>query len=173
MSRARMFLGLWLGLILFAVLFPAVFYTTSALFDRLLGFGPVVPEPYNAIGAAFSVFIGGFWAFWAYSYLHFIGRGSPVEAFGYALYPTRELVTTGPYAYTRNPVELGMLFVLLGIALFMRSLSGLVLIPIIAMIVVIYVRLSEEPQLVRRFGSAYEEYRKAVPVLIPWSRTRD
>jgi protein-S-isoprenylcysteine O-methyltransferase Ste14 len=97
----------------------------------------------------------------------FVGKGMPFEVFGYALHPTRTLVTTGPYAYVRNPALIGMLFLLLGVAFLARSLAGIVLVPIVAGFAVVYLAQFEEKALARRFGDEYDEYRRNVPLLIP------
>lgn len=170
MSRLRKFAGLWIALIVFGVVVPGVFYLVSVWLDALLDLPPILSESSGIFAAAFALVIGLFWVTWAYSYLHFVGKGSPVEAFGVALHPTERLVTTGPYAYTRNPMILGLLFILLAIAFVANSIPGLVLIPVLAVLAIGYVQRFEEPGLVRRFGEEYAQYRRAVPVLIPTAR---
>lgn len=167
MSRTRKFIGLWLTLIIFVIVFPGLFYFISSQLDRVFSFNQFMSYGIGIILAAGAVLIGIFWVFWAYSYLHFVGKGTPIEAFGYALYPTQKLVETGPYAYTRNPMLFGLLFILLSIALYIQSISGLILIPVLAVTALLYIRAFEEPQLRKRFGREYEEYRKSVPVLLP------
>jgi protein-S-isoprenylcysteine O-methyltransferase Ste14 len=125
------------------------------------------PSPVLIIGGAFFLTIGIFWVLWAYSYIHYVGRGSPIEAFGVALLPTEQLVTTGPYAYTRNPMLLGYLFVLLGISLYANTISGLILLPVVGIFAVIYIALFEEKTLMRRFPGSYRVYRSHVPMLFP------
>ena len=166
MSRVRQFLGLWIMLIAYVAI-PFAFYLASTWLDRLLGLPPVIPESLNVFAAAFALLAGLFWVSWAYSYLHFVGRGSPVEVFGIALYPTRRLVTTGPYAYTRNPMVLGVLFILAAIAFIADSTAGLILVPVLALLAMVYIKRWEEPGLTRRFAEAYVEYCKAAPALIP------
>ena len=172
MSRVRKFAGLWIVLIMFGGVFPGAFYLASAWLDGFLALPGIMPEPNNVFPAAFGLLAGLFWVLWAYSYLHFVGKGSPVEAFGVALYPTQRLVTSGPYAYTRNPMILGLLFIFLAIAFAANSTGGLILIPILALLTVAYIKAFEEPELARRFGEAYTEYREAVPVLIPSLKPR-
>jgi len=167
MSRIRRFVGHWIALIAFGIVVPGVFYLITTSVDRALALPPLLPAPYNVFFVALSLTIGLFWVLWPYSYLHFVGLGSPVEVFGIALYPTQRLVTTGPYAYTRNPMFLGLLFLLLAVGFATRSISALVLIPILAVLGVLYLRKYEEPGLVRRFGQEYLEYRNAVPMLTP------
>lgn len=127
----------------------------------------IPPASVSVFLAAASLVIGVFWATWAYGYLLFIGRGSPAEAFGIALLPTRQLVRTGPYAYTRNPMVFGGLWLALAVAFYQRSLIGFIAVVVLAVIAVFYLKAFEEPGLERRFGEAYQSYRRHVPLLIP------
>ncbi len=171
MPRMRKFIGLWIVVILY-IGSPIVYYWLARWLDRVIGLPALMSRDLSVLFAALSFFAGLFWALWAYSYLHFVGGGSPVEAFGRALEPTQSLVTTGPYAYTRNPMLVGSLFLLLAGALYANSISGVVLIPVLALIALWYIARFEEPELVRRFGEPYEQYREAVPALIPSIRPR-
>jgi protein-S-isoprenylcysteine O-methyltransferase Ste14 len=96
-----------------------------------------------------------------------VGLGSPVEIFRFVLLPTQQLVTRGPYAYTRNPMFLGVLFLLLAIALHGMSITALALLPILLLVGLEYIRVYEEPALRERFGEEYRQYRRSVPALIP------
>ncbi len=167
MSRLRKFIGLWIALIVFGVVFPDAFILAFTGLDNLFGFEVVVANPYLVMTSGFVIAFGLFWVAWGYSYLHFVGKGSPIEAFGRALYPTQRLVVTGPYAFTRNPMLFGYMFILFAIALAMNSISGLVLVPLLVGLGLIYLRRFEEPVLHRRFGKHYDKYRKSVPMLIP------
>lgn len=171
MSRIRKFVGFWVILLVYVTI-PLAFAVVSSSLDGILGFRPFLPEQVNLFLAAIALLVGLFWVSWAYSYLHYVGKGSPVEVFGVALYPTQFLVATGPYAYTRNPMVLGLLTLLLGIAFLMNSVSALILIPILAVVAVVYIRIYEEPGLVRRFGEDYVRYRHTTPALIPTWRPR-
>jgi len=146
---------------------PVAFWFVTLAIDRHLGLGQVLPVHVCLILAAAAVLIGLFWMFWAHSYLVFLGKGLPLEAFGRALHPTSALVTTGPYAYTRNPMVLGFLFMLLGTALVRGSVSGLVMVPIIAAAIMLHYVEFEDKALVKRFGADFEQYRANVPLLIP------
>jgi len=159
--------GLAVTLLALGMAAPVAFWFVSVALDDAFGLRPVIPKPVSLILAATAILIGVFWATWAYSYLVFVGKGLPLEVFGRALHPTSYLVTAGPYAYARNPMMLGLFFGLLGVACLARSLSGLVLVPILAAIFLVYAARFEEPHLARRFGTDYEEYRGNVPSLIP------
>jgi len=120
---------------------------------------------------ATSALIGVFWILWAWSYLLYVGQGLPLEVFGRPLHPTKILVTTGPYGYTRNPMVLGLLFILLAVAFFRGTLTGLIGVPLVGIGAWIYLRMFEEPELARRFGESYLTYRNCAPLLFPKLRT--
>ncbi len=81
--------------------------------------------------------------------------------------PPRALVVRGPYRYVRNPMISGVLLVLLGEGLILRSWPhGLWTLAFFALNA-IYIPLVEEPQLVRRFGEPYREYCRHVPRVVP------
>lgn len=170
MSRTRKVIGLSIMVILYAIIIPLTFSLICDIIDAYMKFAPILPTLSDGtiiIIAAAVILLGLFWILWAYSYLHFIGKGTPVEVFGIALHPTENLVKTGPYAYTRNPMMLGFIIFILGIALYKRSLSGIVLVPIILILELLYIKYVEEVNLVKRFGNEYIEYRKTVPPLFP------
>ena len=79
----------------------------------------------------------------------------------------RRLVAVGPYRYVRNPMISGVLTMLVGEMLFLGSrVIGIWAATFIA-INQVYFMLLEEPGLERRFGTAYREYKLAVPRWIP------
>jgi protein-S-isoprenylcysteine O-methyltransferase Ste14 len=87
--------------------------------------------------------------------------------------PPRRLVVNGPYRYVRNPMISGVIFVLFGEALLLRSPPHFSWALIFLAINLIYIPLSEEPGLRRRFGDSYIEYsrnvRRIIPRLRPWT----
>jgi protein-S-isoprenylcysteine O-methyltransferase Ste14 len=90
-----------------------------------------------------------------------LGRGGP----GMKTMPER-LVTGGAYAYTRNPMYLGHLIFLAGLALTLRSELAAVI--ALASIVYFHVRVKrDEKRLAERFGDAYTEYCARVTRWIP------
>lgn len=89
--------------------------------------------------------------------------------------PTRHLVVRGPYRRVRNPMITGVGMVLLGEAAVLGSPPIAILFAVFAAVNAIYMPLSEEPGLVKRFGQEYEEYRdnvpRWIPRLTPWERS--
>ncbi len=168
MTKFRVLIGTVMSVLLVGFVMPVAYWLLATSIDRALG----VPEgridqraAYLLAGISWS--LGAFWLFWAYSYLIYAGAGSPAEAFGIAFEPTQNLVTAGPYAYVRNPLVFGFLFILLGVGFVANSLSGIVLVPVVAVLSMVYLKLFEEKELARRFGVYYEHYRENVPMLIP------
>jgi protein-S-isoprenylcysteine O-methyltransferase Ste14 len=166
-KKSRITLGVMISVATFGIALPALFITASTRLDLALQFPPLLTFNTAMLLAAFCTLVGLLWITWSYSYLVFVGKGSPVEAFGIALEPTEQLVTFGPYAYLRHPMIFGVLWVLLGIAFYARSLSALILVPVIALLAWAHLLIWEEFGLEQRFGEEYKLYRKNVRALIP------
>ena len=81
--------------------------------------------------------------------------------------PTEKLVVEGVYRHVRNPMISGVMGILLGEAMLSASVAVLVWFCLFVLANVIYIPLSEEPGLVRRFGNEYLAYRRNVPRWIP------
>ena len=76
--------------------------------------------------------------------------------------PARSLQTNGIYAYTRNPMYLGLLLLYTGIAFFKGNLWTFLFIPVLILIIQNYVIMNEEKYLERAFNSEYLEYKRSV-----------
>ena len=85
-----------------------------------------------------------------------IGTPAPVA-------PTEHLVVGGLYRYVRNPMYLAVEATIVGQALLLGRPVLLAYAAVFAPVVYAFVRLYEEPALTRRFGTAYERYRREVP----------
>lgn len=80
---------------------------------------------------------------------------------------TKELVIVGPYKYVRNPMIIGVIITNMGEALVFSSWWMLVLAACFFVINTIYMPLSEEKGLVKRFGADYLRYKANVRGWIP------
>jgi protein-S-isoprenylcysteine O-methyltransferase Ste14 len=80
---------------------------------------------------------------------------------------TERLVVSGFNRYVRNPIYLGVLLIVVGEALLLGQPLLLVYAAAIWFGAAVFVRYYEEPALERRFGAAYENYRRAVPAWLP------
>ena len=77
-----------------------------------------------------------------------------------------ELATTGPYAYSRNPLYLGSIIIAIGFAIASRDLWVAVGIVVLFALVYVPVIRSEEAFLGEHFAT-YNEYAQRVPRLLP------
>jgi protein-S-isoprenylcysteine O-methyltransferase Ste14 len=77
------------------------------------------------------------------------------------------LATTGPYAYTRNPLYLGSF--LMGLGFTIAAGQVLLVIIFVVMLLGIYLPVMrvESATLAMLFGKKYERYAKEVPLLFP------
>lgn len=107
-------------------------------------------------------FIGSLTVLWCFRDFTFTGRGTPLPTD-----PPKELVSTGPYRYVRNPIYVGVTLIFLGHFLWF-GYWALLLYTVLAFVGVhFFVVFYEEPTLKTKFGAAYEDYLKKVPRWIP------
>jgi protein-S-isoprenylcysteine O-methyltransferase Ste14 len=92
----------------------------------------------------------------------FVGRGTPAP-----FDPPRRLVIRGPYRFVRNPMYIGAILALLGVALFYRSFSILIYAGAFFLATHLFVVFYEEPTLRQTFGGEYEAYFRQVRRWLP------
>ncbi len=73
-----------------------------------------------------------------------------------------ELVVSGPYRFTRNPMYLSLVCLYGALACWFGVTWALLLVPILVLVVQHVVIAREESYLERRFGEAYRQYRARV-----------
>ncbi len=76
--------------------------------------------------------------------------------------PATDLATSGVFAWSRNPIYLGMVLLCAGVAVFTNSLWTLVLTPPFAAVMQKGVIGPEEAYLEKRFGQRYLNYKAKV-----------
>jgi protein-S-isoprenylcysteine O-methyltransferase Ste14 len=79
----------------------------------------------------------------------------------------RQVVAAGPYRFVRNPMYLGGFLVLSGFGLVERSTAIVIFSALWFFVVHLAVVFLEEPDLRRKFGSSYDDYRRTVPRWLP------
>jgi protein-S-isoprenylcysteine O-methyltransferase Ste14 len=94
-----------------------------------------------------------------------VGLGIRAIASGYVR-KNEDLITTGPYAYTRNPLYLGSIVIALGFALSARSWIVLAVLFVMFLGIYLPVIRGEEAFLRERFPG-FAEYERRVPRLLP------
>lgn len=73
-----------------------------------------------------------------------------------------QVVTSGIFRYTRNPMYLGMSLLYLGLCLFFRSSWALILLPVTILVIQTQVIAREERYLAGKFGDEYLDYKRRV-----------
>jgi protein-S-isoprenylcysteine O-methyltransferase Ste14 len=143
---------------LFLMVLPICFWILSTFIDNFLN------APYLSIGylSLLLIFPGLLFSVWSCVAIFKIGRGTPAP-----LMPTQRLVVEGPYAYSRNPMTLGIMLFYLGLGLWVGSPSFIGLASLFIISVLAYVKLVEEKELEERFGQEYVEYKRKTPFLFP------
>jgi len=75
---------------------------------------------------------------------------------------TSSLLTTGVYSYTRNPMYVCSLFILIGWAYFLSNILAIILLPIFVIYMNQYQIKPEEDALELKFGQEFVEYKSKV-----------
>jgi protein-S-isoprenylcysteine O-methyltransferase Ste14 len=121
---------------------------------RYLGLVPVL------LGGA--VYVSSVWGF------TLVGRGTPAP-----IDPPRKLVVSGPYRFTRNPMYIGVVSVILGESLLFASVWLLAYALLVLAAFRSFVLLYEESALRRQFGPSYDAYCARVPRWLWRKASRD
>ncbi len=148
----------WSGTaILFAALYAGVPLAGLAL-DGAVGVGPL-PLPVRLAGPAllFAGLVGLVWCF----VLFVRARGTPNP-----MTPPEKLVTSGPYAWTRNPIAGSHFLAVLGVALIVGSPAAIGITFLLGIPANLVIR-REERGLESRFDEPYRAYRASVPRWFP------
>ena len=90
------------------------------------------------------------------------GFGTPVPVF-----PPKKLFVNGPYQYCRNPMALGIFIYYIGICLCFGNYTSFMIVAAFITLITLMIKFIEEPELERRFGKTYKEYKARVPFIIP------
>ena len=99
---------------------------------------------------------------WCAAAFTFIGKGTPAPIDAPIF-----LVRSGPYRWVRNPMYLGVLAIIVGQAILVRSVALIGYALLVWIIVHLFVVSVEEPSLLRQFGEGYEAYLHTVPRWLP------
>ena len=101
---------------------------------------------------------GTFLLLWCVREFYVCGRGTLAP-----WAPPQRLVTTGPYRFSRNPMYLGAITILLGWSALWASLVLVAYAGAVLCAFHLRVLLSEEPWALRQFGAEWREYAARVP----------
>ena len=141
----------------------ALFVIVPVLLGQYLGIHRFIHHTAHYIVSILLMFFGLFLVIW--SNVHFRKvKGTPVP-----FNPPPNLVTTGPFAYTRNPMTTGLFLLMFGLGFYFGSaLSVFVFTPLYIIIHILEIKYVEEPEIEKRLGQEYLEYKKKVPMVFPY-----
>ncbi|MBA7557132.1 hypothetical protein ES705_49866 [subsurface metagenome] len=150
-----------IGIIFFLSLIGSLIIISLRI-DKLLHFPKLISYPLNTIISFFILVTGLLLMLW--SILDFIKvKGTPVP-----FNPPPKLVTTGPYSYIRNPMLSGVFILMFGFGILFRSISLVfIFTPLFILFNFLELKSIEEPELEKRLGKDYLEYKKSVPMFFP------
>jgi protein-S-isoprenylcysteine O-methyltransferase Ste14 len=169
----RMISGYIVGGLLVIVLVPSIIYIITLLFDKVYKLEIIRNPVIKWIIIIILLVIGLIYGIWSLIIQNTIGKGGPVEIGNIEISPkTENLVVSGPYKNTRNPMLFGAFSMYLAFAIFINSIASLVIVCAIFVFMLTVVVKMEEKRLLRDFGNQYEEYRKKVPMFIPWFQSK-
>jgi protein-S-isoprenylcysteine O-methyltransferase Ste14 len=144
--------------------FIGIFVIVSINIDEIFDLPKLFNWSFNYFISIPIIVIGFF--LMSYSIFHFLKvKGTPVP-----LSPPPKLVASGPYQYARNPMLTGIFCQLFGIAMVLNSVSlFFIFTPLFIGINVWELKKVEEPELEKRLGKEYIDYKKKVTMFFPWS----
>jgi protein-S-isoprenylcysteine O-methyltransferase Ste14 len=104
-----------------------------------------------------------FWCAWDFG-AKGLGAPAPIDA-------PKNLVVNGLYRHLRNPMYVGVFFLVLSRAVYFWSVPIVVYLLLVTICVNLFVLFYEEPHLRKVFGEQYLDYCRRVPRWIPRIRT--
>ncbi|NOU17585.1 MAG: isoprenylcysteine carboxylmethyltransferase family protein [Bacteroidales bacterium] len=165
----KMILGYITGGLLVIGLMPSIIYIITSLLDKVYRVEIFQNSVIKGIIIILLLIIGIIYGIWSIMIQNIIGKGGPVEIGNIEISPkTENLVVSGPYKNTRNPMLFGTFLIYLAFALFINSITSVILVCAIFVFMLSVVVKLEEKRLLKDFGNQYEEYRKKVSKFIPW-----
>lgn len=164
-----MILGYITGGSIVLLIVPSIIYFITAIFDRIYKL-EISRDPLFKWVIIITLLVTGLiFGIWSLIVQNTIGEGGPVEIGNIEISPkTKNLVVSGPYRNTRNPMLFGAFLMYLAFALFINSITAVIIVCIIFVFMLAVVVKMEEKRLLKDFGNQYEEYRKKVSMFIPW-----
>jgi protein-S-isoprenylcysteine O-methyltransferase Ste14 len=139
---------------------PPLMWALAAIVGIALGWlipWPFLPAAVPAVWLGVALFALAVALFvWAIMTMTRAGSNVPTSR------PTTAIVDAGPYGFTRNPIYLGMMLSLVGLAIAFDSIWSLITLVFFFLIIRYGVVAREEAYLDRKFGDVYRGYRARV-----------
>jgi len=144
------------------LLFLSLFYFAALFTDKWLNLPSIIYLPWTLIVAVILLIAGATLVTWTWTQF-LLARGTPVP-----LNPPQKLITGGIYAFSRNPMLMGIFFIFFGIGVIIGSLSlTFIFTPLLILVFYVQITKIEEREMELKFGREYLDYKKRVPRFFP------
>ena len=150
---------LFLKVALFTVVMPGTFAGLLPVLivgDRAVTGGVTLGLASGLFAFGLVLYLRSAWDFAVF------GRGTPAP-----IDAPKRLVTRGPYRYTRNPMYVAVLTVVMGWATLFGAAVLVGYAVVLFVVFSLFIRLYEEPRLAREFGEEYATYMSQVGRWLP------
>jgi len=138
------------------------------MMDNALHFPEATYQPWSLIFGICLIMPGLLLMLVSISYFIRV-KGTPVP-----FCPPPKLVTKGPYRFVRNPMLSGLFMQLFGLGITLGSISLMfIFTPLFIALNIWELKNVEEPELVKRLGRDYVEYKKRIPMFFPCKKIKN
>lgn len=148
--------------IVFVILIPTLIIKGSQALEGWLGVSKLDAGIVNYCIGGGVVVTGWLLAIWSIVAQLIHGSGTPLP-----MMATQKLLTSGPFAYCRNPMSLGTILAYFGIAIWIGSFFAAGIVAVLSALLIIYLITIEDKELEMLFGQAYINYKRTTPFLLP------
>ena len=127
------------------------------LLNKYIPIAYLIGSPWNKIGIVIIIIAGSFdlWSLFLFLKKHTTPNPMKPEN-------TTGLVVNGLYQYTRNPMYVGLLTILMGYAIWLGSLTPFLVLPLFYCLITEMQIKPEESVLIKKFGEDYQAYKNSV-----------
>lgn len=168
-KEVQQIVGYLVGGTLVLLLLPYGIYRAAMKFDPIFNTELIHTEQLQFLLAISLFIVGAIYGIWSVVIQNTEGKGGPVQVGNINISPkTENLIVKGPYKYTRNPMLFGACLMYFAFAVFLNSITAVVVVILFMVFMLCFVKFSEEKRLLRDFGASYKEYRERVSMFIPW-----
>lgn len=168
-NEFQQIVGYLIGGSLVLLIIPFGIYSAALQFDPFIGLVLFQSELARIVLVAILFTIGSVFGVWSIVVQNTIGKGGPLQIGNINISPkTQNLVVSGPYKYSRNPMLFGACLMYLAFAAYLNSITAVITVMLFMIFMLCFVKFSEEKRLLKDFGESYVEYRKNVSMFIPW-----